>query len=126
MAKEVFSICFMCTQRCPIRILVENDDVKWIEGNPHVAGIEGALCAKGSAGLGLLHDSERPQYPMIRLGPRGAGQWQRATWDEALDFVAAKLKEHRPGTRPPESHLGRAEQSQHPHCQGLHERPGLP
>ena len=38
MAKEVFSICFMCTVRCPIRVLVENDDVKWIEGNPHVAG----------------------------------------------------------------------------------------
>ena len=93
MAKEVFSICFMCTQRCPIRVLVENDDVKWIEGNPHVAGIEGALCAKGSAGLALLHDSERPQYPMIRVGPRGAGQWKRATWDEALDFVAAKLKD---------------------------------
>ena len=36
MAKEVFSICFMCTVRCPIRVLVENDDVKWIEGNPHV------------------------------------------------------------------------------------------
>ncbi len=93
MAKEIFSICFMCTQRCPVRVLVENDDVKWIEGNPHVAGIEGALCAKGSAGLGLLHDSERPQYPMIRVGPRGAGQWRQATWDEALDFVAAKLKD---------------------------------
>ncbi len=92
MAKEVFSICFMCTVRCPIRVLVENDDVKWIEGNPHVAGIEGALCAKGSAGLALLHDMERPQYPMIRVGARGAGQWQRATWDEALDFVADKLK----------------------------------
>ncbi|MGP8107477.1 MAG: molybdopterin-dependent oxidoreductase [Desulfobaccales bacterium] len=93
MAKEVFSICFMCTQRCPIRVLVENDDVKWIEGNPHVAGIEGALCAKGSAGLALLHDSERPQYPMIRVGPRGGGQWKQATWDEALDFVAAKLQD---------------------------------
>jgi len=92
MATEVYSICFMCTVRCPIRVLVENDDVTWIEGNPHVAGIEGALCAKGSAGLSLLHDHERPQYPMIRTGPRGAGQWQRATWDEALDFAAAKLK----------------------------------
>jgi thiosulfate reductase/polysulfide reductase chain A len=92
MSKEVYSICFMCTVRCPIRVLVENDDVKWIEGNPHVAGIEGALCAKGSAGLALLHDTERPQYPMIRTGPRGSGQWQRATWDEALDFVADKLK----------------------------------
>jgi len=93
MAKEVYSICFMCTVRCPIRVLVENDDVKWIEGNPHVAGIEGALCAKGSAGLALLHDHERPQYPMIRDGDRGAGQWKKATWDEALNYVAASLKD---------------------------------
>jgi thiosulfate reductase/polysulfide reductase chain A len=100
MAKEVFSICFMCTVRCPIRVLVENDDVKWIEGNPHVPGIEGALCGKGSAGLALLHDQERPQYPMIRAGPRGAGQWRQATWNEALDYVADKLgdiiKKHGP------------------------------
>jgi thiosulfate reductase / polysulfide reductase chain A len=93
MVREVFSICFMCTVRCPIRVLVENDDVKWIEGNPQVAGIEGALCAKGSAGLALLHDTERPQSPLIRLGARGAGQWRKATWDEALDYTAGKLKE---------------------------------
>ena len=93
MPKEVYSICFMCTVRCPIRVLVENDDVKWIEGNPHVAGIEGALCAKGSAGLALLHDHERPQHPMIRTGPRGAGEWKKATWNEALDYVGDRLKE---------------------------------
>ena len=89
MPNEVYSICFMCTQRCPIRVEVANDDVVWIEGNPHV---DRGLCAKGSAGLSLLHDHERPQYPMIRTGPRGAGQWKRATWDEALDYVADKLK----------------------------------
>jgi len=93
MANEVYSICFMCTVRCPIRVLVENDDVKWIEGNPHVPGIDGALCAKGSAGLALLHDDQRPQHPMIRTGDRGAGEWKKATWNEALDYVAAKLKE---------------------------------
>ncbi|MGQ9920491.1 MAG: molybdopterin-dependent oxidoreductase [Desulfobacca sp.] len=92
MAQEVYSICFMCTVRCPIRVLVENDDVTWIEGNPHVPGIDGAMCAKGSAGLALLHDTERPQYPMIRTGDRGAGQWRRASWDEALDYAAEKLK----------------------------------
>jgi thiosulfate reductase/polysulfide reductase chain A len=92
MPQEVFSICFMCTVRCPIRVEVENDEVTWIEGNPHVPGIEGAVCAKGSAGLALLNDTERPQYPMIRTGPRGAGQWRRATWEEALDYVADKLK----------------------------------
>jgi thiosulfate reductase/polysulfide reductase chain A len=92
MAKEIYSLCFMCTVRCPIRVEVENDEVTWIEGNPHVPGIEGALCAKGSAGLALLNDTERPQHPMIRTGPRGAGQWRRASWEEALDYVADKLK----------------------------------
>ncbi len=92
MTQEVYSICFMCTVRCPIRVLVDNDDVTWIEGNPHVPGIDGALCAKGSAGLALLHDTERPQHPMIRTGDRGAGQWRQASWDEALDYVADKLK----------------------------------
>lgn len=98
MTTEVWSICFMCTVRCPIRVLVANDDVVWIQGNPHVGGIEGALCAKGSAGLALLHDHERPQYPMIRTGARGEGKWRKVSWDEALDYVADKLsaiiKEH--------------------------------
>lgn len=92
MGKLVHSICFMCTVRCPIVVEVEDDEVQWIQGNPHVPGIDGALCAKGSAGLALLKDHERPQYPMIRTGPRGSGQWRRASWDEALDFVADKLK----------------------------------
>jgi thiosulfate reductase/polysulfide reductase chain A len=83
----------MCTVRCPINVTVENDDVKWIEGNPLVPGIEGALCAKGSAGLALLNDHERLRYPMIRTGPRGSGQWRRATWEEALDYAASKLRE---------------------------------
>jgi thiosulfate reductase/polysulfide reductase chain A len=83
----------MCTVRCPIKVVVADDDVVWIQGNPHVPGIEGALCAKGSAGLALLHDQERPQYPMIRTGKRrGDGQWRKATWDEALDYAADKLK----------------------------------
>ncbi|MCL6622326.1 MAG: molybdopterin-dependent oxidoreductase [Syntrophobacterales bacterium] len=92
MAKDVWSICFMCTVRCPIQVQVVDDDVVWIQGNPHVPGLEGALCAKGSAGLALLHDPERPQYPMIRTGKRGAGQWRKASWEEALDYTAEKLK----------------------------------
>ena len=85
-------MCGMCAVRCPIRIEVENGSVTWIEGNPYVPGIEGALCAKGSAGLAFEYDSERPQYPMIRTGERGSGQWRKATWDEALDYIAHKLK----------------------------------
>jgi len=90
MQKDVYSICFMCTVRCPIKVTVEDGMVKWIEGNPYQ--LNGALCAKGSAGTALLHDSERLRYPMIREGARGEGKWKRVSWDEALNYTAEKLK----------------------------------
>jgi thiosulfate reductase / polysulfide reductase chain A len=90
MRKEVYSICFMCTVRCPIKVTVEDGTVKWIEGNPHQ--LKGALCAKGSAGTALLADTERPRYPMIRQGERGEGKWKRVSWNEALDYTASRLK----------------------------------
>ena len=90
---SVYSMCGMCAVRCPIRVEVEDGVVKWIEGNPHVPGLEGSLCAKGSAGLAFEYDTERPQYPMIRDGERGSGKWKKATWDEALDYITGKLKE---------------------------------
>jgi len=93
MQKEVYSICFGCSVRCPIRVIVEDDRVKWLEGNPHVAGMEGSLCPRGMAGIALLYDHERVQSPMIRTGPRGSGKWKKVSWDEALNFVGEKLKE---------------------------------
>ena len=82
----------MFSVRCPIRVEVADGIVKWIEGNPHDPGMAGRLCAKGSAGIAMEYDYERSQYPMIRKGKRGEGEWERATWEEALDFIAEKLK----------------------------------
>jgi thiosulfate reductase/polysulfide reductase chain A len=87
MKESVFSICGMCTVRCPIKVDVEDGVVKWIEGNPNDPGMAGRLCAKGSAGLAMLYDYERPQHPMIREGKRGEGKWKKASWDEALDYI---------------------------------------
>jgi len=92
MKESVFSICGMCTVRCPIKVDIEDGVVKWIEGNPNDPGMAGRLCAKGSAGLAMLYDYERPQHPMIREGQRGAGKWKKASWEEALDYIADKLK----------------------------------
>ena len=92
MQNELYSLCFMCTVRCPIKVTVQDGTVKWIEGNPHVDGINGSVCPKGVAGIALLNDHERLQSPMIRTGPRGSGQWKKASWEEALDYVAEKLK----------------------------------
>jgi thiosulfate reductase/polysulfide reductase chain A len=92
MEKEVYSLCFMCSVRCPIKVIYKDGQVSWIEGNPHVAGMEGSLCPRGAAGIGMLYDDERVQSPMIRTGERGSGLWRKASWDEALDFVGDKLK----------------------------------
>ena len=91
--RTVYSICGMCAVRCPIQVDVENGKVTWIQGNPHDKTMETSLCAKGSAGLALEYDDERPSQPLIRTGPRGGGQWRKAEWGEALDFVAGRLKE---------------------------------
>ncbi len=87
----VYSICGMCTVRCPIKVKVRNGKVVFIQGNPHVPAMKGAVCPRGAAGTGLIYDSERPQTPLIREGKRGEGRWRKATWKEALDYVAEKL-----------------------------------
>jgi len=91
MEKEVYSLCFMCSIRCPIKVMVKDGQVTWIEGNPHVAGMEGSLCPRGAAGPSLLYDDQRLQSPLIRVGERGEGKFRKATWDEALDLVGQKL-----------------------------------
>ncbi len=90
MKKSVYSICGMCTVRCPIRVESEDGRITWVEGNAHQIG--GALCAKGAAGVAMMNDPERPQQPLIRTGARGAGRWREASWDEALGLIAEKLQ----------------------------------
>ena len=91
-------MCGMCTVRCPIRVEVEDNKVKWIEGNPHLLG--GALCGKGAAGPALVADNERPHGPLIRSGPRGSGRWDEVSWERAYEYITEKLqticKEHGP------------------------------
>jgi thiosulfate reductase/polysulfide reductase chain A len=90
--QKTFSICGMCTVRCPIQVETEHGEIKFIEGNPNVPAMKGAVCPRGAAGKALIMDKERPQSPMIRVGERGEGKWRTVGWDEALDYVANKLK----------------------------------
>ncbi len=91
MNKDVFSLCFMCSIRCPIKVKVKDGHVDFIEGNPHVAGIDGSLCPRGSAGKNLLYDDQRVQTPLIRDGERGSGKWKKVSWEEAIAYVSEKL-----------------------------------
>lgn len=88
----VYSLCGMCNTRCPIEIHCENSVPRWICGNRHL-GSGTALCPRGAAGLGLYTDDERPKQPLIREGARGEGRWRAVSWDEALDYTAARLRD---------------------------------
>ena len=90
--RQVFSMCGMCSVRCPMEVTVEDGRVKWLQGNERDKILGASLCAKGAAGIAFEYDDQRPQTPLIRSGPRGSGQWRRASWDEALDYIADKLK----------------------------------
>jgi thiosulfate reductase/polysulfide reductase chain A len=89
--EKKFSVCGMCTVRCPIQVDMKDGDIKFIQGNPH-SPLKGALCARGAAGPGLINDPDRIRTPLIREGERGQGKWRQSSWDEALDYVADKLK----------------------------------
>jgi thiosulfate reductase/polysulfide reductase chain A len=69
--KKVYSVCGMCTVRCPIQVEVKDGSLAFLQGNLHADGIKGAVCARGAAGPALVNDNERPQFPMIREGERG-------------------------------------------------------
>ena len=63
-----------------------------LEGNPFHPGSRGRNCAKGPATLTQMTDPDRILYPLKRAGARGSGQWERVSWDEALDAIAAKIR----------------------------------
>ena len=90
--KKVASVCEMCFWRCGILASVAHGKVLRVEGNPDHPMTKGRLCARGNAGTSLLYDKDRLKYPLMRVGKRGEGQFKRVSWDEALDFLAEKLK----------------------------------
>ncbi len=72
---------------------VADGKVLKLEGNPQHPLTKGQLCARGNAGTQLLYDPDRLKYPLIRTGKRGEGKFRRASWDEALELFAARLKD---------------------------------
>src|SRR5690606_4300644 len=45
-------------------------------------------CNKGAAWSRQLDADDRLRWPLRRVGPRGSGNWERISWDEALDEIA--------------------------------------
>jgi anaerobic selenocysteine-containing dehydrogenase len=88
------TICFNCEAACGLLAYVDRETgkVQKFEGNPQHPGSRGRNCAKGPATLNQIEDPERIRHPLKRVGPRGGGQWQRVSWDAALDDIAARVR----------------------------------
>ena len=86
--------CFNCEAGCGLVAYIDkaNGEVRKVEGNPHHPGSRGRNCAKGPATLNQVHDPQRILYPMKRTGARGAGEFERTTWDEVIATLAARIR----------------------------------
>ena len=101
------SVCTLCSAGCGLLVRVMQGEAevvrrgqqglikmglaKKLEGNPQHPINQGKLCARGQAGLQVLYHPDRITHPIKRSGPRGSGEFQPITWDDALKEVTAHL-----------------------------------
>jgi anaerobic selenocysteine-containing dehydrogenase len=86
--------CFNCESACGLTAYVDKDKgtIRKFEGNPYHPGSRGRNCAKGPATINQINDPDRILYPLKRVGERGAGEWERISWDEALTTIADRIR----------------------------------
>jgi len=62
-----------------------------LQGDPTHPFTRGVLCNKLDDYVAYTQSPERLRYPMRRVGPKGAGDFERISWDGALDEIAERL-----------------------------------
>ncbi len=87
--KKVNTVCISCVWSCGLVAYVEDGKLVKVEGMPEHPLSKGYLCPRGEALIDWVYSPDRILYPMKKEN----GQWKRISWDEALDLIAAKLKE---------------------------------
>ena len=81
-----------CPDTCALLVTVENGVATEVKGDPDHPTTAGVLCTKVSRYTERTYSPDRLLYPMRRVGKKGEGKFERISWDEALDEIAARLK----------------------------------
>ena len=89
--KKLPSVCPLdCPDTCSLTVTVEGGrltDVKGSAANPYT---EAVICNKVARSyVEFVHGPGRLTAPLKRTGPRGSGQFEEISWEEALDLVHA-------------------------------------
>jgi anaerobic selenocysteine-containing dehydrogenase len=84
-----------CPDSCSLDVTIEKGQIVEIDGSATNPVTDGYICAKVRRFAERVYAPERLMSPMARKGPRGSGTFERVTWDEALDRVAAEMRSAR-------------------------------
>lgn len=94
--KRTPTYCEVCFWKCAGWTNVDKEgNIVKIIGNDDDPHCNGRLCPRGTGGVGMYNDTDRLKTPLIRVrGENGKDDtFREATWEEALDLVASKMKE---------------------------------
>ena len=83
-----------CGGRCVVNAHVQDGRIVRISTDPRRWTLEVpplTACVRGFGSMERIYHPDRLLHPQRRTGPRGSGQWERISWDEALDEVARHL-----------------------------------
>lgn len=88
------TVCFNCEAACGLMAFVdkESGEIRKFEGHPLHPASRGRNCAKGPATASQVTNPDRILYPLRRTGERGAGGWERVSWDAVLDDIAGRIR----------------------------------
>src|SRR4051812_35885564 len=81
-----------CPDACSLAVTVQHGKVITIDGSHKNPVTDGYICAKVRKFGDRVYGPDRLLYPAVRRGRKGLGQFKRASWDEALELIAARFQ----------------------------------
>jgi thiosulfate reductase/polysulfide reductase chain A len=92
--KRTPTYCEVCFWKCAGWVYkTPEGKIRKIVGNDDDQHCNGRFCPRGTGGIGMYYDPDRLRTPLIRTSDRGKQVFREASWDEALDYVANKMKD---------------------------------
>lgn len=85
------SSCTLCAQNCGLEIMVEDNHIAKVRGDKENPRSRGYICRKGLNIANAVHNVDRLQYPLKKIG----GSHVRITWEQAIAEISAKIKDIR-------------------------------
>jgi anaerobic selenocysteine-containing dehydrogenase len=82
-----------CPDACTLVVTVRGGRVHRIEGSRDNEITNGYICAKVRHFDQRVYGDDRILHPAVRSGPKGSGRFRRVSWDEALELVAARMRD---------------------------------